>query len=304
MNHMELAEAIWPDAEIIGLTGSGEAGSVFQAVQKTGSSPGRMLAIRMIGVRADPQDGTAEDQKERGMTDDLPGRIRRYTSQLEKMRAMGNSPYTPLVEDFRILQAQGLQTYIICILTEPFERIDYQSMDEKQIAQMGSDLCRTLEIYRELQMTEMCIHPRLAYINGQGRYMLDCAGLFTETFTSLPPSESFQAPESLLEGFDRENRKAAEQTDVYALGLMMYWAANGCRMPFSAEKQIMTQKDREEAFARRISGEAVPPIEGISDALNQLLLKACDYEPGGRYESMEKMRQAAEHAAAQLTGSS
>ena len=34
---------------------------------------------------------------------------------------------------------------------------------------------------------------------------------------------------ALLEGFDRENRKAAEQTDVYALGLMMYWAANGCR---------------------------------------------------------------------------
>ena len=304
MDHRKLAEAIWPDVKIIGMTGSDGAESFLQAVQKTGPSPGRTLTIRMIGIRADVPEISAEDKRRMRMTDDPPGRIRYYTKQLEKVRSAGNSPYIPLVEDFRILLAQSLQTYMICIRTEPFERIDYQSMDEKQIMKMGSDLCRVFEIYRELQIMDLRVHPRLVYMNRQGRYKLDCAGLFAEAFPSLLPSESFQAPESLPEEFDRKNRKAAEQTDVYALGLLMYWAANGCRMPFSAAKQIMTQKDREEAFARRISGEAVPPIEGISDDLNRLLQKACDYEPGGRYENVEKMRKAIERTADQPAGSS
>ncbi|MCL1853914.1 MAG: hypothetical protein FWF88_12995, partial [Peptococcaceae bacterium] len=63
-------------------------------------------------------------------------------------------------------------------------------------------------------------------------------------------------------------------------------------------------RHRELALQRRLSGEAMPPIQGLDPGLNALVLKACAYDPRQRFESPTDMREALEAAASRQGASS
>ena len=84
--------------------------------------------------------------------------------------------------------------------------------------------------------------------------------------------------------------KYNKQADIYSLGIVLYWLLNKHRTPFfPLPPQGIRMPDREEALKRRCSGEQIPaPVNG-SKALQEIVLKACAYDPKDRYSSATEM---------------
>jgi serine/threonine protein kinase len=79
--------------------------------------------------------------------------------------------------------------------------------------------------------------------------------------------------------------------DIYSLGIVMYRLLNGNRTPFlPLYPNKITFSDKEEALARRMSGERIPPPTGAEGRIAEIVLKACDFHPQDRYSSPMQMR--------------
>ena len=100
---------------------------------------------------------------------------------------------------------------------------------------------------------------------------------------------SYMAPE-MYRGEKYDNR-----VDIYALGLVLYKLMNHNRLPFlNLEKQLITYRDKENALTRRMSGEKPPEPADAGDAFGEVILKACAYDPGERYQTPHELREALE----------
>ncbi|MCH5314354.1 MAG: protein kinase [Eubacterium sp.] len=74
--------------------------------------------------------------------------------------------------------------------------------------------------------------------------------------------------------------------DIYSLGIVLYRLLNHNRAPFLPKyPNTITYSDRENALSMRIKGEPIPDIDSIPRELNELVKKACAFNPADRYNS-------------------
>ena len=84
----------------------------------------------------------------------------------------------------------------------------------------------------------------------------------------------------------------SEQTDIYALGLVLYRLLNNDLLPFMSAENINNQEYAELAIVRRNSGERIPAPANGNPALNSVILKSVEFLPENRYKSAEEFKKA------------
>ncbi len=87
-----------------------------------------------------------------------------------------------------------------------------------------------------------------------------------------------------------------KRVDIYSLGLVLYQLTNGNRLPFYPVPEQITQRAMEDAWERRMRGEALPALERASPAFARVILKACAYKPEDWYGSARAFSDALEQA--------
>lgn len=86
--------------------------------------------------------------------------------------------------------------------------------------------------------------------------------------------------------------EASAAADVYSLGLLLYAACNDGYLPFQPKGGLMTVKDRSGALRRRMKGDPIPALAGVTNALADVIKKALAYEPEDRYISAAEFMRA------------
>ena len=198
-------------------------------------------------------------------------------------------------EDLRVLEHPdgiGWDILIRMELLHPLLPYVYEHpMARRDIIKLGIDICKALERCQRYNVIHRDIKPENIFISDSGDYKLGDFGIArtierTTSGLSKKGTYSYMAPEVYA------GREYGFSVDTYSLGLVLYRMLNKNRGPFLPQPpDDITFAGREQALARRISGERLPrPFYG-EGRLGEIVLKACAFDPRERYSSPQQMRQ-------------
>lgn len=172
---------------------------------------------------------------------------------------------------------QGYQVYILSPYRDSVEAVFKQaSMTHLDAINMGLDLCAALAACRRAGYLYIDLKPDNVFVDEKGNYRIGDIGFITLRslkYASLPQKyrSSYTAPE-MADYFAQLN----DSLDIYALGLMLYQAYNGGVLPFEGNAPA----------------EPLPPPMYADYELCEIILKACDPDPGKRWQEPSQIGQA------------
>ncbi len=198
-------------------------------------------------------------------------------------------------EDLRVLEHPdgiGWDILIRMELLHPLLPYVYQHpMARRDIIRLGIDTCKALELCQRYNIIHRDIKPENIFISDNGDYKLGDFGIArtierTTSGLSKKGTYSYMAPEVYA------GKEYGFSVDTYSLGLVLYRMLNKNRGPFLPQPpEAITFSSREQALARRMSGEPLPrPFYG-EGRLGEIVLKACAFDPKERYSSPQQLRQ-------------
>ena len=156
------------------------------------------------------------------------------------------------------------------------------------VRRIGMDLCRGLARCHRVGILHRDIKPKNIFRNQFGDYKLGDFGIARHLEGTMYArtrigTELYAAPEIT----DKNSQKYGVKADLYSLGLVLYYIANDCCLPFITPD--LPRSQWHEAVKRRSSGESFPPPAGVDRALGEVICRACAYRPEDRFESAQEM---------------
>ena len=283
--------------KIIRLLGEGSYGKVFE-IERSEFGQTYRAALKVITVpqssaevRSVISEGMSVSQAEayfHGIVEELMHEF----SIMFKLKGTAN---IVSCEDLRVLEHPdgiGWDILIRMELLHPLLPYVYQHpMARRDIIRLGIDICKALELCQRYNIIHRDIKPENIFISDNGDYKLGDFGIArtierTTSGLSKKGTYSYMAPEVYI------GKKYGFSVDTYSLGLVLYRMLNKNRGPFLPQPpEAITYDNREQALARRMSGEPLPrPFYG-EGRLGEIVLKACAFDPKDRYSSPQQLRQ-------------
>lgn len=233
-----------------------------------------------------------------GAVADRAEALRYYTDQILELRRSletikGFSDFTGVQvhTDYQIDQLpedQGFAVYVLApYLPTLAQHLNLNAMTMLEALNLGIDLCDALfglhesgYLVQNVSLENILITPKNRFVLSN----LSLANLDRLDFSTIAEDQlsSVSAPElfGLIPSFK-------SNSDVYALGLVLYYIFNGNHVPFVDEKTTPAA-----ASKRRIDGEALPAPMYADYELGEIILKACAYDPEDRYQGPDEFKAA------------
>ena len=283
--------------KIIRLLGEGSYGKVFE-IERSEFGQTYRAALKVITVpqssaevRSVISEGMSVSQAEayfHGIVEELMHEF----SIMFKLKGTAN---VVSCEDLRVLEHPdgiGWDILIRMELLHPLLPYVYEHpMARRDIIRLGIDICKALELCQRYNIIHRDIKPENIFISDNRDYKLGDFGIArtierTTSGLSKKGTYSYMAPEVYI------GKKYGFSVDTYSLGLVLYRMLNKNRGPFLPQPpEAITYDNREQALARRMSGEPLPrPFYG-EGRLGEIVLKACAFDPKDRYSSPQQLRQ-------------
>ena len=144
-------------------------------------------------------------------------------------------------------------------------------MDKQELCAFISDLCSTVVAEVGSRGRRGGIYPDNISIDADGRIAVGPAGKSPWQGQEL----EFIAPEQYWDG------QLSAATDVYAVGLLMYYAVNDGKLPFAGER---------DAQLKRMGGGNPAAPRSAGRRLGAIIEKSIRFKPAERYQTLEELR--------------
>nr|MCR4883487.1 serine/threonine protein kinase [Clostridiales bacterium] len=153
-----------------------------------------------------------------------------------------------------------------------------QGETEKEVIQLGKNICSALQKMHARHYLHRDIKPQNILVSEDGIYKLADFGTArriggSSSSMSMKGTLDYMAPEIVT------GKKVGFSSDLYSLGLVLYYFLNRQQLPFASADQNSHQNPN----IRRFAGEPLPPPGCASPEITQIILKACAYNPEERY---------------------
>ena len=295
MTEIKQYEPLWGSWHVESPIGEGSFGKVYR-LRREEFGKVYHSAVKLISIPANESE--IKHLRSEGY-DDASLKSHFHTLAVDLVREIeimsefkGNSNIVSL-EDHKVMpKAEGIGHDILIrmeLLTNLTDYVTEKKLPPDEVIKLGIHICRALELFAMKGIIHRDIKPGNIFVSQFGDYKLGDFGVARQIerssigFTKNAGTETYMAPE-VWGGYEYNSN-----VDMYSLGIVMYRFLNKNRTPFLPEfPNPVTVKDREEAKKRRMQGDSLPLIEGISDELNEILLTACDSDPNARFAIMNR----------------
>lgn len=282
------------------MIGSGSFGKVYEAV-RTDYGHTYKAAIKIITV---PQSQSEIDSiRSEGLdaetvTNYFDSFVDELIQEFKLMADLKGNSNIVSYEDHRVIKHEDQIGWDIIIRMELLTPLlEYQKdhlMNKQDVIRMGVDICKALELCLKYNIIHRDIKPENIFVSKMGDFKLGDFGIArtvekTTGGLSKKGTFTYMAPEVFL------GKPYLFDVDIYSLGIVLYRSLNGNRTPFLPPyPNPITHSDRENALTQRMRGDAIPAPANADQALADVVLRACAYQPGARFRSPTHMRQALE----------
>lgn len=289
----EIQKINWPGWEVVRRIGSGGFGSVYE-IRRNYFGTWESAALKVIHLprnREDLDEYYNDGYDNQSVTVMLRKHLEEIYREYSLMNQMKGNTNIVCCDDFRYCQRKdgvGWEIYIKMELLTPLAQHLKDRIAEEQIIRLGKDMCSALVLCKNRNIIHRDIKPQNIFVSRDGDYKLGDFGIakISEKTASGTRIGTFRymAPEVYY------SRPYGHQSDIYSLGLVMYWMLNERKAPFvPLGNQIPDASMVNEADKRRLKGEPLPPPAHGSEELKRIVLKACAFSPKDRYSSAKEM---------------
>ena len=290
---MEENKVIWPGWEVVRKIGSGSFGAVYE-IRRDMFGDVEKAALKMIHIpqnRDEIQELRSLGYDDASITTHFKGYLEDIVREYSLMNKMKGHTNVVYCDDIRYEQASdgiGWDIYIKMELLTPLMNDLSAVSTEDRVVKLGKDLCNALILCKDRNIVHRDIKPQNIFMSDTGDFKLGDFGVAKTVERTTGGTKigtyKYMAPEVY------NNQPYGHSSDIYALGLVLYWLLNEKRTPFlPMPPQIPTAAMEDNARLRRFSGEEIPaPLYG-SEELQRIVLKACAFEPKDRYASASEM---------------
>ena len=292
-----IGAAVLDGWSITRLLGEGSYGRVFE-IERAEFAQTYRAALKVITVpqsKAEIESILSEGMSTPQAEAYFHGIVQELMHEFSIMFKLKGTANVVSCEDLRVLEHPdgiGWDILIRMELLHPLLPYVYQHpMARRDIIKLGIDICKALELCQRYNIIHRDIKPENIFISDNRDYKLGDFGIArtierTTSGLSKKGTYSYMAPEVYA------GREYGFSVDTYSLGLVLYRMLNKNRGPFLPQPpEAITFSSREQALARRMSGEPLPrPFYG-EGRLGEIVLKACAFDPKERYSSPQQLRQ-------------
>ena len=276
--------------------GAGSFGKVYE-IQHTEYGKVYKAALKVVRIPQDPSDlkrAYSEGMDREGATTYFRSFVENLTDEFAIMDEIKGFTNIVSYEDHMVIEHPDEIAWDILIRMELLTSLpDYcttHTMSEKQVIQLGMDICNALEICEEKKIIHRDIKPDNIFVNDRGDFKLGDFGIArtvekTMSGMSKKGTYDYMAPEVYL------CRPYGQTVDLYSLGTMLYRFLNKNRLPFLPFGNLRPD-DRTNALEQRMSGAMPqPPVNG-SEQLKAVVMKSIAFDAKERYQTATEFRQA------------
>lgn len=283
------------------LLGEGSFGEVYKLYREDFGEvyESALKIITVPRTKGEIKSALSDGMDEESVTTYFYGMVEEIVQEIALMSKIKG--YTNIVnyEDHMVIpHTDGIGWDILIrmeLLTPLVEYSTTHEWSQREVLKLGMDICSALEVCQAEDIIHRDIKPENIFINKNGEFKLGDFGIAkmmekTVSAMSQKGTYSYMAPEIYL------GQEYGFSVDIYSLGLVMYRFLNYNRLPFYPDypKQI-TFGDKELALNKRMKGERIPPLKGVSEKLNLLVQNMISYHPDERIQSPKEVRQEIEN---------
>lgn len=217
-------------------------------------------------------------------------KYQRAVYELHIMSELRGEPSIVRLCDYEETDSKGSYTLY---LLEDFHRslpqyLASKSLTATDLIQLVMGVCDSLLTCKRHGVLHLDVKPSNVYVDDQSSVKI---GDFSHSLRledaqsnhMLRGTMSFMAPEVYRDG------KCEERSDLYSVGLILYYLFNKKQMPF------METDSQETAIYKRLAGTPLPKIvldnSDLQKDINQIISKACAFAPSDRYTGIEELKE-------------
>ena len=282
----------WRDWEIGELLGSGSYGNVH--LLQNGEEKAALKVIRIPASEAEEAALAHEYPDAEDRIRYCENIVKGLQAEIRAMELLRSNGHVVILQDHAVTCSEDRLSWTVWIRMELLTSFpDYligNRMKEKDILDMGVQICSALEACEKENILHRDIKPENIMTDGHGTYKLGDFGLarqmgLSSQSLSLKGTFTYMAPEVY------HGSTYGPRADQYSLGIVLYRLLNRSRDPFvDPDIRMIYYRDRESALQRRMKGEPLPKPAEASPEASAVICKACAFRPEDRYDSISALR--------------
>lgn len=291
--NMEPLFGFW---RIVRLIGEGSYGKVFEIERE---DFGRKYTAAMKVISIPQNESELRSAMADGMTSEsvhtyYRGIVNEIVDEFSLMAELKGVSNIVSYEDHQVIERTDRFGWDVLIrmelLTPVSDHIARCGMTRRDIAQLGIDICKALELCKKQNIIHRDIKPENIFVSKNGDYKLGDFGIAktvekTTGALSQKGTPFYMAPEIF------RGEAYGASVDLYSLGLVLFRLLNNNRAPFlPLYPAPMLPSDRENALQRRLGGEELPCPVNADEEMLAVIRRASAFAPADRYASPAEMR--------------
>ena len=273
--------------------GSGSFGTVFEIQRK--DFPEMKSALKIISIPNSQNEVRSYreenyDLDDKSVTSFFYGFVEEFIKEFKLMSQLKGNSNIVSYEDHDIKKHENGIGWDILIrmelLTPLGKYLADNKPDQNTVIKLGIDMCKALEVCQKNNIIHRDIKPSNIFVSDNGDFKLGDFGVArtlekTSSGLSKKGTYTYMAPEVF------KGEAYGASVDTYSLGIVMYKLLNNNLEPFRTDR---TFNNGERAIELRMSGANMAKPQNADEELAAVILKACSFNPGERYQNPSEMK--------------